>query len=192
LPHLAHGISVTLKWAQVGVGRGVCSMIALHHQRTRYATNMLILSDSPHNWNGRLPVRRNRRRARTMRDQGGLEARAVTVEGVGDENASADDTEERGNCFQHINDPIAQRSDLTARSDTQSKEFRRNPNFESAVTISCNTPCRWSASSSHPSALGHIPLVAGGCVPPHFEQISFSSTMKAPFFDRLDDRGDEN
>jgi hypothetical protein len=46
--------------------------------------------------------------------------------------------------------------------------------------------------SSHPSALGHIPFVAGGSVPPHFEQISFSSTMKAPFFDRLDDRSDEN
>jgi hypothetical protein len=88
--------------------------------------------------------------------------------------------------------PMAQPSDLTARVDTQSKEFRRNPKFDTAVMISCNTPCRWSARSSHPSASGHIPFMAGCGVPLHFDEVSLRSTMKAPFFDRLDDRSHED
>jgi hypothetical protein len=46
--------------------------------------------------------------------------------------------------------PMAQRSDLTARGDTQSKGFRGRPNFESAMMISCNTLCGWSAVQSWP------------------------------------------
>jgi hypothetical protein len=44
------------------------------------------------------------------------------------------------------NDPIAQRPDLTALSNTQSKGFRRKPNFERAMMISCNTSCSVSGS----------------------------------------------
>jgi hypothetical protein len=58
---------------------------------------------------------------------------------VGDENAGAHDAEECGKCFQHGNDPVTQRPDLTARGDTQSKGFLGNPNFQSGVMISSNT-----------------------------------------------------
>ncbi len=68
-----------------------------------------------------------------MRGEGALKARPVTINGVRDEYAGAHDAEERGYCFQHSDDPIAQRSDLTARGDTQSKGFRSTPNFESGM-----------------------------------------------------------
>jgi hypothetical protein len=61
---------------------------------------------------------------------------------VGDENAGAQHAEERGEYFQHGDDPLAQRRDLTARGDTQSKEFRTMPDFAGAMMISCNTSCR--------------------------------------------------
>jgi hypothetical protein len=61
---------------------------------------------------------------------------------VGDENAGAQDAEERGEYFQHGKDPWPSRHDLTARGDAQSKKFRSQPDFAGAVMISCNTPCR--------------------------------------------------
>jgi hypothetical protein len=39
-----------------------------------------------------------------------LKPRPVTVEGVRDENAGADNAEQRGDGFQHGNDPLAQRA----------------------------------------------------------------------------------
>jgi hypothetical protein len=43
-----------------------------------------------------------------------------------------------------------------------------------------------------PSTLGHIPFVAEGCVPPHFDEVFLGSPMQAPLFNRFDDRGEEN
>ena len=59
----------------------------------------------------------------------GLKPRAVTVDGVGDEYAGAHDAKERGDCFQHATILKAQRMDLTACGDTQSKEFLSTLNF---------------------------------------------------------------
>ena len=58
---------------------------------------------------------------------------------MGDENAGADNAEERSKCFQHGNDPVTQRPDLTARGHTQSKGFRKDPNFQNGMMISGNT-----------------------------------------------------
>jgi hypothetical protein len=52
---------------------------------------------------------------------------------VGDEYAGAHDAKERGDCFQHGDDPIAQRDDLTACGDTQSKEFLSILNFANGL-----------------------------------------------------------
>jgi cytochrome c2 len=62
-------------------------------------------------------------------DEASLSARTITVHGVGDKNAGAHDAEECSNCFEHNNDPNAQRPDLTARGPAQSKGFRWGSNF---------------------------------------------------------------
>ena len=48
---------------------------------------------------------------------------------MGDKNADAHDAEDRSDCFEHESDPSAQRRDLTARGDAQSKRFRWGLNF---------------------------------------------------------------
>jgi hypothetical protein len=58
---------------------------------------------------------------------------------VGDKYPGAHDAEQRGECFQHDNDPCTQRPQLTACDATQSKQFRGQANFESGLMISCNT-----------------------------------------------------
>jgi hypothetical protein len=50
---------------------------------------------------------------------------------MSDEYTGAHNAEECGDGFQHGNDPDAQRSDLTACRDTQSKGFPSKLNFES-------------------------------------------------------------
>jgi hypothetical protein len=65
-------------------------------------------------------------------------ARPVAVDGVGDEYSGAHDAEERGDCFQHGDNPKTQRGNLTAAAATQSKEFRDELNFESWMMILCN------------------------------------------------------
>jgi hypothetical protein len=52
-----------------------------------------------------------------------LQARPITIDRVGDENTGAHNSEKRGDCFQHGEDPKAQRLDLTAWAHAQSKEF---------------------------------------------------------------------
>lgn len=47
-------------------------------------------------------------------DAEALDARPITLNGVRDEYAGAHDAEESADCFQHGNDPKAQRPDLTA------------------------------------------------------------------------------
>jgi hypothetical protein len=64
--------------------------------------------------------------------------RPVAVDGVGDEYSGAHDAEERGDCFQHGDNPKTQRGNLTSGVATQSKEFRENLNFESWMMILCN------------------------------------------------------
>jgi hypothetical protein len=68
-----------------------------------------------------------------------LSARPVAVDGVSQEYSGADDSEERGDCIQHGDDPNAQRLHLTARVATQSKGFRRQPIFGGVMMIFCNT-----------------------------------------------------
>jgi hypothetical protein len=49
--------------------------------------------------------------------------RQVTIDGVSDENTDAHNAKKCSDSFQHGKDPKAQRSDLTACGDTQSKGF---------------------------------------------------------------------
>jgi hypothetical protein len=51
-------------------------------------------------------------------------ARPVSVHGVGEKYAGADNAEKRSNCFHHDHNPKAQRADLTSQAVTQSKGFQ--------------------------------------------------------------------
>jgi hypothetical protein len=54
---------------------------------------------------------------------------------VRDEYAGAHDAEERGDCFQHGNHPKAQRPNLTAGCDGQSKGFAGEPKLQNTMVI---------------------------------------------------------